>query len=508
MQLQSKNQLRRRGATLTAQGFKKLNQAKAEVEIQQNFKRYTLEDLSEKTGLTPNTLSKVFNASTGVDKRTLECCFNAFNLILLKDDYLYLKPHQDNLAEIGSISPTEICCPLELACDSRSNAGQTPKMERPQDNLQPRPPTPPGGQMPLDSVFYIDRPILESLCYEAIQQAGASLNIRAPKQMGKTSLMTRILAYSETLGDRTVSVSLQLADGEILQNLERFLQWFCTRVSKQLDLPNAIAERSAQRAITNFWDNSLGSKSNATDYFEDVILANLDREAWAAPNREASLRENRPLVIAINELNQLFAYPDIASEFLQLLRTWSEQAKEGDADINPWHKLRLMTVHSTEVLMPPSINPSLLNTGLMIELPEFTPVQVQDLAERWEQEIIAPQTQRLIALLGGHPYRLQLAFYYLQQQTITLEELLENSASTAAIYADHLEQQWWNLQRYPDLLPSFTEIVRQSSPVDCETVPASQLHKMGLVHLHGIKASLACELFRPFFRDRLPQLSS
>jgi transcriptional regulator with XRE-family HTH domain len=507
MKLQSNNHLRRRGTILTAQGLRKLNQAKAEVEIKQNFKRYTLETISEQTGLTPNTLSKVFTGSVGVDKQTLECCFKGFNLTLLKDDYLYLKPHQDrsNLAEIGSISPTETGCPIESVCDSpsetvcdRTNPSQTRKMERPQDNQQPHSPTPPGGQMPLDSAFYIDRPILESLCYQAIEQPGASINICAPKQMGKTSLITRILAHAKTLGYHTVSVSLQLADAEILQNLERFLQWFCARVSKQLDCPNSIA---------NFWDNSLGSKSNATDYFEDVILANLDHEAWAAPNCTASLRENRPLLIAIDELSQLFAYPDIATEFLQLLRTWSEQAKEDDADINPGHKLRLVTVHSTEILMSPSINPSVLNTGLVIELPEFTLAQVQDLAERWEQEITAPQIQRLIALLGGHPYRLQLAFFSLQQQRITLEELLENSAIAAAIYADHLHQQWWNLQRYPDLLPSFTEIVRQSSPVDCEAVQASQLHKMGLVHLHGTKASLACEVLRPFLGDRLRQIN-
>ncbi|WP_256874358.1 helix-turn-helix transcriptional regulator [Nostoc sp. C057] len=85
MQLQSKNHLRRRGATLTTQGSRKLNQAKAQLEIEQNFKRYTLEDLSEKTGLTPNTLSKVFTGSVGVDKRTLECCFNAFNMTLLNN---------------------------------------------------------------------------------------------------------------------------------------------------------------------------------------------------------------------------------------------------------------------------------------------------------------------------------------------------------------------------------------------------------------------------------------
>ncbi|MEH1864341.1 MAG: AAA-like domain-containing protein [Nostoc sp.] len=52
--------------------------------------------------------------------------------------------------------------------------------------------------------------------------------------------------------------------------------------------------------------------------------------------------------------------------------------------------------------------------------------------------------------------------------------------------------------RYPDLLPSFIEIVRQSSPVDCEAVQGSQLHKMGLVHLYDLKTSLACELFVRF----------
>ncbi|MGL5794511.1 MAG: AAA-like domain-containing protein [Waterburya sp.] len=484
MQLQSRSYLRRRGVILTAKGLRKLNRAKAEVEIEQNLKRYTLEVLSEETGLTPNTLSKIFIGSVGVDRQTLECCFDAFNLTLSNEDYCFQKPDQNNLAKMRLISPAETCSLIQPVRD-RSNPPQTQKMDRPQDNLYPCPPTLPAGQIPLDSAFYIDRPILESLSYEAIGQPGALLNIRAPKQMGKTSLMTRILAYARTQGDRTVSLNLQLADAEILQNLKRLLQWFCARVSQQLDLPN---RRSAKR-IAEFWDNSLGSKSNATDYFRDILLANLDR----------------PLVIGIDELNQLFAYPDIASEFFLLLRTWSEQAKARVVDNNPWQKLRLVTVHSTEILMPSAINLSLLNTGLVIELTEFTPAQVQELAERWEQEINEQQIEQLITLLGGHPYRLQLAFYYLQQQTITLEELLENSEIIFTIYyANHLQQQWWNLQRYPNLLLSFTQIVRQLTPVDCTAEQASQLYKMGLVHLQGSQVSLACELFRPFFRERLP----
>jgi len=490
MQLQLKNSVRRRGAILTAQGLRKLNQAKSEAEIEQNFKRYTLEAISTKTGLTPNTLSKIFIGSVGVDRQTLQCCFKAFNLTLETEDYLYLKPQISEFEEICLTPPSEYLSPIATFRDSPLEAlyediqtAQTHKRHQPQDYLHPRPSALPGGQMPMDSSLYINRPPVESLCYEAIQQPGAMLNIRAPKQMGKTSLMTRILAYATSLGYHTVSLNLQLADAEILQNLERFLQWFCARVGKQLGLSNVIAD---------FWDNSLGSKANATDYFHDILLVKCDR----------------PLVITIDELNHLFAYPDIARELLLLLRTWSEGAKARFANSNNWHKLRLVTVHSTEILIPSSINPSFLNAGLAINLPEFTPAQVQDLANRYEQEITELQIDQLITLLGGHPYRLQLAFYSLHQQTITLAELLENSEITLSIYAEHLQQQWWNLQRYADLWAVFTQIVKQSSPVDCEAEQGSRLQQMGLVHLQGFQASLASELFRPFFHEHLPQLCS
>ncbi|GGA18720.1 AAA-like domain-containing protein [Okeania sp. KiyG1] len=484
------NHGRRRGVILTIQGLKKLNQAKAKAEIEQHSKRYTLESLSEETGLTPNTLSKVFTCSSGVDKRTLKCCFHAFNLTLTEDDYLYLRSNQDNLTKTNSVALAKTCSLLEPACHShvnmlryRNNTPPIKKMIQPQDNLQSCLLTAPGGQMPLDSVFYIDRPIIESLCYESIQKPGTLLKIRAPKQMGKTSLMSRIISYSKSLGYQTVFLNLQLADAEILQNLEHFLQWFCARVSKELEFSNAPLSMAMAEQIADFWDDCLGSKSTATDYFNDIILAKLDR----------------PLVIAIDELDRLFAYPGIAGEFLQLLRTWSEQAKARVVESNPWHKLRVVTAHSTEILMPLSINPSLLNTGLVINLPEFTLAQVQDLARRYEQEITKSQIQQLITLLGAHPYRLQLAFYYLQQQTITLEELLDNSGSATALYAEHLQQQWWNLKRYDKLLPIFTEIVNNPKPIEIKVSLGYQLQQMGLVNLEGDRACLSCELFRPFF---------
>lgn len=52
---------RKRGVILTPQGFQKLQTAKREAQSWENLdKRYTLEDLSDRTGLDPDTLMKVF----------------------------------------------------------------------------------------------------------------------------------------------------------------------------------------------------------------------------------------------------------------------------------------------------------------------------------------------------------------------------------------------------------------------------------------------------------------
>jgi hypothetical protein len=79
---------RRRGVILTPQALEKLKEAKLETEIRENNGiSYTLEALSDRTGLDPHTLIKVFSCQTGVDRRTLGRCFQAFNLSLEPNDY-------------------------------------------------------------------------------------------------------------------------------------------------------------------------------------------------------------------------------------------------------------------------------------------------------------------------------------------------------------------------------------------------------------------------------------
>ena len=85
---------RNRGIILTRSGWQKLQNARVSLEFQEKSgDKYTLEELSERTGLTTATLTRVLAREEGVDKRTLVHLFMAFNLELNKSDYS--KPDPD-----------------------------------------------------------------------------------------------------------------------------------------------------------------------------------------------------------------------------------------------------------------------------------------------------------------------------------------------------------------------------------------------------------------------------
>jgi AAA-like domain/TIR domain len=197
----------------------------------------------------------------------------------------------------------------------------------------------PSGQVPLDSSFYIDRPPTETRCYEAILKPGALIRIKAPRQVGKSSLMIRILNEARRKGYQATWLSLQRADASALDNLDGFLRWLCTCVSRNLRLPNQVAE---------FWEKeaTLGSNDKCTYYFEEHLLEKL----------------SVPLALCLDEVDELFKYEQIARDFLGLLRAWHEEAK-----VNPlWQNLRLIITHSKEGYIPLKSNQSPFNVGLPI----------------------------------------------------------------------------------------------------------------------------------------------
>ncbi|MBD2232505.1 AAA-like domain-containing protein [Phormidium tenue] len=332
----------------------------------------------------------------------------------------------------------------------------------------------PGGQVDLASPFYIERPNIDSRCFEAIVKPGALIRVKAPRQMGKTSLMARTLHHAEMQGCLKVPLSFQIADGKIFTDLDQFLKWFCASVGRRLRLPNKLSD---------YWDDFFGSKDNCTAYFEEYLLAEIDQ----------------PLALGLDEVDLVFQYPDIASDFFGLLRAWHEDGKSRDI----WKKLRLIVVHSTEVYIPLNINQSPFNVGLPIDLPEFTLPQIADLAHRHGLADTAEHLVPLEEMIGGHPYLVRVALYNLARQDMTMADLLANAPTEAGPYGDHLRRHLWNLEQRPELVEAVKRIVASSTPVRLESVQAFQLRSMGLVNLQGNDVTPRCELYRQYFKDRL-----
>ena len=332
----------------------------------------------------------------------------------------------------------------------------------------------PEGQVSLASSFYIERPPMEERCYEMILQPGALIRIKAPQQMGKTSLMARILNHAAKRGYKTVSLNFQLAERSVFSNLDQLLRWLCAYIGLELQLPNKLVD---------YWDDILGSKINCTAYFEKYLLAQIER----------------PIVLGLDEVERVFHCPEIAEEFFDILRTWHEESKKREI----WKKLRLVVVNSTEAYLPLTINKSPFNVGLPIDLGEFTTAQIQELAQRYGLNWNTSQVEQLMNMVGGHPYLIRLALYLMARVDTTLEKLLETAPTEAGIYSDHLRRHLWSLQQHPELAAAVREIISTSNPVRLDAIVAFKLHSMGLVHLEGNDVKLRCDLYRQYFQARL-----
>lgn len=330
----------------------------------------------------------------------------------------------------------------------------------------------PEGAVALDSPFYIERPGLDSLCHETIVKPGALVRIKAPKLMGKTSLMTRILARAADRKYQTVYVDLSSVDRGIFADLDKFLRWLCCKVGRQLKLENTL---------NDYWDTEiLGSNDNCTAYFEEYLLAKIDC----------------PVVLGLDEVDRVFPYTEVIEDFLGMLRSWHEKGKISAI----WKQLRLVMAHSTEVYTPLDMNQSPFNAGVPVELLEFNKKQVQHLAHLHHLNWNDTQLEALMNMVEGHPYLVRLSMYQASCGKVTLEQLLQKASTEAGIYSNHLRRLLEVLQQAPELAFALKEVVSSPEPIELDSMQIYKLHSMGLVQRQDNHVLPRCNLYREYFQ--------
>jgi hypothetical protein len=337
----------------------------------------------------------------------------------------------------------------------------------------------PNGPVPLNSRLYIERPPIEARTFAEVVKPGSLIRLKGPRQMGKTSLLRRILHHAKAHDIKVVPLSLHRVDQATLQDLDRFLRWFCANVSYQLGIPPRLDD---------YWNVDIGSKVSCTLYLEEYLLKQLEQ----------------PVAIALDEVNELFQFSQISAEFLPLLRSWYEDAKE----IEEWRKVRWILSHATDIYVPLQIKQSPFNVGLSIPLPEFSIPQIQDLVERHGlQDLLGKDgistLMPLLEVISCRPGLVRLALYHLSQQHTNVNELIAYAHTQSGIYSDHLRHLLAAIHPYQDLQSALLTVIASEEAVEIPPMMAYRLESIGLIKLEGNLATISCGLYSKFFSQYL-----
>jgi hypothetical protein len=328
----------------------------------------------------------------------------------------------------------------------------------------------PAGTVDLQSPLYIPRDE-DRVALSEIQRRGATITIKGPRQVGKSSLLVRTADAAKKAGKRVVFLDFQLLKSSLTDS-DTFFRQFCALITHKLGLKNQVED---------YWSSPLSNASRCTEYVGSYLLRTLEH----------------PLVLAIDEADSIFA-TDFCTDFFAMLRVWHNN-RAFDPD---WKNLDLALVTSTEpYYFIDNLTQSPFNVGEVIDLQDFTPRQVADLNRRHGSPLSPDQEQQLMTLLNGHPYLVRRALYLIASRRITALELFTHATEDRGPFGDHLRSLMLRLHDKEDLFQALCQVESKHQCRDDQVF--FRLRGAGLVRREGGQELPRCQLYADFFRGHL-----
>ena len=278
----------------------------------------------------------------------------------------------------------------------------------------------PGLSIRPDDPYYVNRQADPALA-EAASRLEETVVIKAPRQMGKSSLLRRYLNDCRKHGKKTVLVDLSRFDDSILLDYKVFLSELARELLAGFGLDGSP---------------TIANQLEMTRFVRDQILK-------AVPDN---------LVIALDEADRVLGQ-SYQSGFFSMLRSWLDIRSDSTQPV--WARMELAFVISTEpYLLIADAHRSPFNVRAPVELAPFRDKECIDLNRRYPEVLKDEQAERLrCELLNGHPFLTRLAYFRLtHREPADLDTLLRNAAEPDAP-SENIFGHFWQ---------SFADPVRQT----------------------------------------------
>jgi Predicted ATPase (AAA+ superfamily) len=331
----------------------------------------------------------------------------------------------------------------------------------------------PEGTMPHQSPFYVERETDREAVNALNEIQGVTITIKGPRQMGKSSLLNRLLVNGKEKEMRTAFIDFQLIENAAMANADVFYQQFCNLLSWEYDVEDRTEE---------YWKTPLGHVQKTTNYLQRHLLKEI---------------KDVQILLAMDEVERMFGSP-FRSDFFSMLRSWhNNRARGGD-----WIRLNIALVTSTEPYQfIADLNQSPFNVGQVVELADFTLEQVGDLNRRHHNPLTEAQVKQIFDLLGGHPYLTRRALYLVASQRDTFAEMLEKACEDNGPFGDHLRNYLFRMGGQEKAKAALMQVIKYQRCPDEHIF--FQLRGAGLVKSVGDKVIPRNQLYADYFGKRL-----
>ncbi len=329
----------------------------------------------------------------------------------------------------------------------------------------------PHGTMPPTSRFYIER-TADVTCWQQISRPNAvTLFVQAPMQMGKSSLMRRMLYQAgQTQARAAAFVDLQKLPEQALAREEDFLVQLCVMIGDALFIPEAI---------DRYWKGRRANLIKCSLYLSQYILPQLPQ----------------PLLLAIDEVERMLTCP-FGADFFGMLRTWHNDRV---FDEN-FARLSLFLSSSTDpYLLIDNPNQSPFNVATLVQLHDFTLDEVLELNRRHPRPLQRAEVDSLMDLLAGHPFLTRVALYHLATGTIDLPALQARATDESGPFGDHLLHYLRRILQNPELAQAVRKVIHSQS-LDGQLF--LRLKSAGLIKREGQRLVWRNRLYERYFKEQ------
>ena len=339
----------------------------------------------------------------------------------------------------------------------------------------PAAPTPsdelPAGAIPLDSAYYIERPGDAVASRALASPSGATVVIKGPRQVGKTSLLVRMMQQAEEAEQRVAFLDFQMLNSQ-LGDADHFFRLFARLLSFRLGVADGT---------DLYWQLPMPNPFRTTEYVAEHVLKQLEAEGVTS------------VLLAMDEVETMFE-TSYRTDFFGMLRAWHSYRA-----INPrWRKFNFILVTSTEpYFFIDNLNQSPFNVGEVIEMEPFDRPRVDELNGRYGAPFTDKQVAALHRLLNGQPFLTRRACYLAAQGRLDGDALSRDAAQIDGPFGDHLRRLLMMLHEKPGFVAALRQVLSRQEIDD--KVALFGLRGAGLVREQGGRIVLANELYAAFF---------